>query len=323
LPPATPFIGHDETITPDSGFPLVRAPFPSQHPRTLASEELSDEAFSASSDGVDSVAFASTDVPALVSDISPAPTRAMISAAELRVLLAQPDTQQRIRAIVAKRVRKGAPGAVRDDIVQQANLTLLQSPSRPRSAATASGWVSAVTHRQVANYFRARAVETRWLEIDEDPEARPEAAQTGPDAAPEGDWMIAPWLAQAVASSPRDQETFELLVYKAATRKTYEEVADDHAMAPKALVGRVVQFKKKYLPRYQRRRTNVALAVLTGALTLALLGWLFWYPKPEVAKPPPPKPAPSATSSAVAPPVPIAPQPPEPAPVPTDLDLKR
>jgi DNA-directed RNA polymerase specialized sigma24 family protein len=274
-------------------FGLVRGAFPSQHRRVVASEERSGEALTASGDAVDPAATASKDASALAVTVPPAPGRAMISAAELRAFLAKPDTQKRIRAVVVARVRKDTPDAVRDDIVQQTNLTLLQSPSRPRSIATASGWVGLVTQRQVANHFRARKAEARWLELDEDSDARPDETQPAADADREGSWMIASWLAAAVASSPRDQETFELLVYKATTGKTYAQVAADHAMAEKALVGRVVQFKKKYQPRHHRRRAGVALAILAGALTLALLGWLFWYPKPEVARPPPQTPAPS------------------------------
>jgi len=247
------FIGHDEISLGQVRFPLVRETSPSQHPAAVTSE-------------------------------------AMISPAALRALLAEPDTQKRIRAVVSSRVRSGTPDAVRDDIVQQANLALLQSPSRPRSPKRALAWLSAVTQRQVANYFRARAAEARWLELDDDPDARPDERESREFVAPEDPWMIAPWLAQAVTANPRDQETLEFLLYKAESRKTYEEVAADHALGAKALVGRVVQFKKKYLPRHQRRRRNVALALLAGALTLAFLGSLFWYPQPEAAKPAPPRP---------------------------------
>jgi len=116
------FIGHDEISLGQVRFPLVRETSPSQHPAAVTSE-------------------------------------AMISPAALRALLAEPDTQKRIRAVVSSRVRSGTPDAVRDDIVQQANLALLQSPSRPRSPKRALAWLSAVTQRQVANYFRARAAE--------------------------------------------------------------------------------------------------------------------------------------------------------------------
>ena len=168
---------------------------------------------------------------------------------ELRKFLGHPEayTQRIRRHRYAARVRSGAPDAVRDDIVQEANLALLTSPSRPRSMDTAAGWLSTVTMRTIAHYFRAEAPKAKWLDREADVDALVDEGPANAEAAA-GDWMVSSWLAEAVEDSPRDQETFELLLYKAATAKSYANVAADHGMAEKALIGRVVQFKKKYTP---------------------------------------------------------------------------
>jgi DNA-directed RNA polymerase specialized sigma24 family protein len=302
---------------------LVRAAVPSQHP-PVATDDLSDDRASRSETppSVEAVA-PSSDIPPLVSDVPPAPASSTVTDAQLRAFLAHPDIQKRVRAIVAARLHGGAPDALRDDIVQQANLAVLTSKSRPSSMDTASGWLSMVTVRAVARHLRADASRRRWLDVkvDIDDEEGP-AGAVATDAT-ETDWLLSRWLAHAVSGSPVDQEVFELIAYKAASGKTYAEVAAEHGTTEHALTLRVARFKAKYLPRYRRRRTGLALAVLTGALTLALLGWLFWRPKPEEAKPPPPRPpVPSAVAPPPVAPPPVPPAPIAPAPVDTASDLK-
>jgi DNA-directed RNA polymerase specialized sigma24 family protein len=259
----------------------------------------------------------SSDISPLVSDVPPALVPSTVTDAQLRAFLAHPDVQKRIRGIVAARVRADAPEALRDDLAQQANLDVLTSKSRPRSMDTASGWLAMVTTHSIARHMRAEGSRARWLETgvdfhdDEGPPGTAVAASSGRD-----DWLLSRWLAHAVAGDPRDQETFELIAYKAASSKSYEQVALEHATNESALRKRIARFQSKYRPRYRRRRVNIALALVTGALTLALLGWLFWRPTPEVAKPPPRTPLPPSTvAPPPGPPAPIAPAPtPSPSP---------
>jgi len=196
-----------------------------------------------------------------------------VSDKELRAFLGRRDVQARIRAIVDARVSPGAPDDVRQEIVQQTNLAVLTSRSRPRSMDTAPGWLSTVTVRAVAAHFRAEARHRRWQQPDVEIEEIPDEPADVNDAG----WLIAPWLASAVAGDERDQETYELLVYKARTGRSSAQVAADHGMSESSFHTRLWRFKKRYLPRHRRReRTMLLLFLFLGAAAAAIVAWAVW-----------------------------------------------
>jgi DNA-directed RNA polymerase specialized sigma24 family protein len=297
--------------------PLVYAGVPSQHPAVGTEESFDDRDRHADAPGSAELGIPSSDISPMASDIPPSASSSTVTDAQLRAFLAHPDAQKRIRAIVAARLRAGAPEALRDDIVQQTNVTVLTTRSRPRSLDTAQGWLAAIATRAVARQLRADGARARWLDTNVaiDDEDGPAAAVPS-DGRGDG-WLLSRWLAHAVAGSPRDQETLELLCYQADSGKTHADVAAEHATTEDALRRRVARFKSKYLPRYRRRRTAILVAIYAGAFTLALLGWLFYHPGPEAAKRPKSSPpVPSAIAPPAATPSPIAPADP-------DIDRKR
>jgi DNA-directed RNA polymerase specialized sigma24 family protein len=193
-----------------------------------------------------------------------------VSREALREFVAQPEVQERIRTIVAARVGGRAPKAVIDDIVQETNLAILGAASRPRSMETASGWVATVTARAVATHFRRSAAGLRWIEPEADVD---EQAAALPETPGEG-WLIGEWLAPILREHGRDQETYELLVYKATNEKSHDEVAADHAMTTAALKSRIHEFKKKYEPRWRRRQAMLLLILFGGVALVVTAGWL-------------------------------------------------
>jgi DNA-directed RNA polymerase specialized sigma24 family protein len=226
-----------------------------------------------------------------------------VSDKELRAFLGQRDVQKRIRAIVDARVSAGAPVDVREEIVQETSLAVLTSRSRPRSMDTAPGWLAIVTVRAVAAHFRAEARHRRWQEPDVDVEELPDEPGDVDDA----HWLIAAWLTNAVAADERDQETYELLVYKARTGRSYGQVAADHGMSETSFHKRLSRFKTKYLPRHRRRQQSMLLVLLLGAAAVAIVAWavLRSMPPAEIGPDPsPPVPriipqvVPSVTASA-------------------------
>jgi DNA-directed RNA polymerase specialized sigma24 family protein len=225
----------------------------------------------------------------------PAPPQ--ISPEQLRDYLAKPEIQRRILAVVRATLKGGSAAHLAEDIAQEANLAMLKSRSRPRAMDSAFGWVSMAARRAVVHSFRRRRMENTWLvpegDIDEYPAKGPPPAD---------EWMISRWLAWAVRDDATDQETFELLVYKARSDKTYEQVAGEHGMTGAALKSRVWDFKRKYQPRWRRRRQLLELLLLLGAAVVAALLWLLLGRRhaeigPDPA-PPVPSLAPSATASA-------------------------
>ena len=209
--------------------------------------------------------------------------RACISPAAFRKLLNDSETQKFIRRVVRKRFRD-APEEVVDDIAQQANLAMV-ADTCPRAMTTARGWIAMVARRAVAAHFRRGKSEKEWLADDVDPGAEHDpddadrwiegtdpTAPVLPQILAEG-WLISSWLAGAVANDESDAETFEMLLHKARTGETYEQIAASMNMSGDALRKRVSAFKAKYEPRRRQRDRMMMLLFLLGAATVAIAIW--------------------------------------------------
>jgi DNA-directed RNA polymerase specialized sigma24 family protein len=210
-------------------------------------------------------------VPAPASDVR---LTTHLTGAQLRDFVSRADTQRHIRKVIVARLNGQAPAHLIDDLVQQANLEVLASKSPPRSMATANGWVAIVAARTIAHHFRRDAVHAKWLKPEvEVEELATEAAEA--DGASDPKWLITNWLGPLVVENARDQETYELLLYKARTGKTHAEVAADHAMTEGALKTRIRALKTKYEPQWRRRQRMILVFILLGAAaTIAALVWL-------------------------------------------------
>ncbi len=200
-----------------------------------------------------------------------------VTDAQLRSLLGLRETQEYIRSVVVGRVRKETPRSDIDDLVNDANIAALTSKSRPRSMETARGWLGTVTARAVAIHFRRGAKHEKYLELEADVEEL--AAEPDDDLEPR--MSISPWLASQVAGNPRDQETYEILRYKAETGKSHAEVAADHAMTTAALKNRISKFKARYEPQWRARERMILVLLLFGiGVVVAVLAWLLLRPRP-------------------------------------------
>ena len=199
-----------------------------------------------------------------------------LSVVELHAFLARPATQAHIRKVVVARLNRTAPGTLIEDLVQDANLDASEAQSRPRSIETATGWMGTVTARAIVNHFRREAADAKYLEPGVDVQELPaEPDESQGSVAPE--WLLTEWLRPRVAEDPRDQETYELLVYKAETGKTHAEVAADHGMTEGTLKSRIRALKMKHEPQWRRRQRMFLLMILFGvAAAVTALVWLLW-----------------------------------------------
>jgi DNA-directed RNA polymerase specialized sigma24 family protein len=230
------------------------------------------------------------------------PSLKAVSEAQLWAYLGQQATQNRISRLVSWFVSEKTPAFVVEEIAQEANIAAMMAKSRPRSTETMAAWLRTVVRRAVCHHFRAGASDQKWLNRDEDVEE----VGAEPVESPGDLWLIGDWLRPAVAHDERDQETFELIGYKARGDKTDQEVADEHGMTYAAWTSRLSRFKKKYEPRWRRRERALLLLRFGGAaVVLTLVAYVLWRLLSSVSPAHAPLPAPPPPVSA------------EPAPAPT------
>ena len=218
---------------------------------------------------------------------------------DLHAFLGRAETQARLRAVVVRRLR-GAPAPLVDEVVQAANLAALKAKSPPRAAETASGWLATVAVRAVIDRIRKNASERRWLDPAPDVDELSDETAAATEEAASNPWLVSTWLARVVGSSERDQETPELLCYKARGGKTYEEVAADHGTTVASLKSRFHEFKKRYARQWRRRQMMFVFVFGGGVAVVAIVVYVVAQLLRPV--PPPPPPAPAAVPSASAPP---------------------
>ena len=210
---------------------------------------------------------------------------------ELRAFLALPDTQAQIRKIVLARIRGKVSDVEVEDLVQEASVAVLTSTSRPKSMTTAMGWLGLVTARAVFDHFRRNKSRRQSLVLEDDVDAFPADDEPKGGFAP--DWLVTRWLADRVASSPRHQATYELLLYKARNNLTLAQVAEKHCMTEGALKSRIHTLKMDYQPQWKRRERMFILVILLGIGLVVAIGWLAW---DRERTQPPARPAPAPTS---------------------------
>jgi DNA-directed RNA polymerase specialized sigma24 family protein len=204
-------------------------------------------------------------------DASPRPERPIpsITRDELRAFLARPSTTERIRRLVLKRSGRKTPKTVIEEMLQEANIAVMTDKWGPRSMATARGWLAVVIARAMVSYLGRGAKDKKWVPIDDGVGALATDPEIESEARPNR-WLVSRWLGTFATQSERDQETIELVVYKARTSKGYDEIAAEHAMTVRALKSRIAQFKQKYRPVLQRRRLTILVLLVAGAALAAL-----------------------------------------------------
>jgi len=237
-----------------------------------------------------------------------ADARVRVSPEVVRAFLARKETQDLIVGVVRRGLSKKTPRNIVDEIVSDANARAFTTKARPFRESRLPGWLTAVAVSARKDYFRAGAADLKWVnrqaEVDEvaaDVDAGEVPADEGEEAAPT--WLIGPWLEKKVAPHAADRDVYELLVDKAKSDKSYEEIAAERGETVNALTKRVQRFKAKYVPlrrRHNERRHALMLFLrLGGAVALVaaavLLAYYFYRGVRPAPEPPDTKPSSSAS----------------------------
>ena len=230
-------------------------------------------------------------------------------------------TQDRILKVVRARVPHGTPAADVEDLVQETTAHALDTDRLARSVPGMRPWISRIAQNVVIDYCRRKGTDLKWLNRSVDvQELPPDEANEGEEAERPADDPTAPprpveivnerkldsWLGQNVKTAA-DKLALEMIRYKGATGKSNAEVAAEFGMTESAYDNRVLRFKAKWVPAWQReqKRKQRELAIVWLVLVLfgaaALVWWWLQRQKTEDIRPtdvPELLPVPSASATA-------------------------
>jgi DNA-directed RNA polymerase specialized sigma24 family protein len=229
----------------------------------------------------------------------------------LRAFLASREKKQGrdfIKSVIIKRLGSGLNPTLMEDLEQAALTRALEAASPPYLVSGIPGWVSRVTKRAIADYFRAREDDEENLDHDA------EAADQSERHAPQPDWgarehLICQWLETQIGDDPAKVETFRLMMECNVVGRPVAEVAAENGMTASALSNRMSKLRKELAPRIAvMDREKPRLFILLGMLLFGVAAfivaalvvlWVLLAPIPRPPRPPRVVPAPSAS---VAPP---------------------
>ncbi len=266
------------------------------------------------------------------------------------------------RAMVMRRVASKMPANDVEDFTQEALGEAASSAATLRDPAKRESWLLSITDNVIADELARRKrrapyqgpMPTAPVQRDEAGEPIPEddfASDLGtvdidPAVDPRGDGTetLGQWarrfLQQEVSGHPTDEQTLAWILAVMDGETTYRQIAEAEGIRERTLNQRVLAFKKKYVPRWKKRRNTMIVLLVLFGLGVAILAIVVWSllrkpaQKLEDIRPEPLAPPPASASAApLAPPddgifrpaEPTEPDPkkaPQPAPQPRDPRLK-
>jgi DNA-directed RNA polymerase specialized sigma24 family protein len=189
-----------------------------------------------------------------------------VSREQVRAYLERWSTHSLIRRVIRTHVARKTPRHVRQDIYSDAYTRMLEAKQPPPSEKAIDGWATRITARAAIDFFRSGASDMRWLRRDvEVEEQRGESPEEEID--PEDEWLLTNWLREQVKDDPADRETLEIILLKAKSERTYDDIAADRKTTPAAISNRIYRLKLKYLPvrhRHEQQRNKTLMLWLLG-----------------------------------------------------------
>ncbi|HEY6463616.1 MAG TPA: hypothetical protein VIY73_25785, partial [Polyangiaceae bacterium] len=226
-----------------------------------------------------------------------------VSPAVLHAHLSLPETQHRLRVVVAHGLGPHATRPLVDDLANEAQVRAITSDEPAESESALEGWLDGIAHRAVLDHFqglrdRKEVFSGRGMRLEPWDRAAAAATAAGGAGDPEGDeLLLSAWLRKRAQKVESERELLELLAYAARSRKSYEQVAVERGTTAAAIYNRIHRLKAKYAGEWREHREKAlrdrwvwawakrALATAAVAVAIGLAYWLVTRPPREQARP--------------------------------------
>jgi DNA-directed RNA polymerase specialized sigma24 family protein len=237
-----------------------------------------------------------------------------------KAFLAKKATRDRIKEVVECRAAYGARKMDLEDMIQDANVRAMTTTALARSVSTMRPWVSRIAQNVVIDFYRDGAKHLTWLKPGVDVQELPpdpgydgeegELPPPDPNEAPRPVQELDPrmlhgWLA-ANLKTKAERLTLEMIEQKAASEVSNADLAAEFGMTEAAFDNRLLRFKAKWIPRWEKHKRDQVWMVVVLVFVAAAAGVLWWQlgakKSGDVIGPtevPVLQPAPTATASAV------------------------
>jgi hypothetical protein len=213
-----------------------------------------------------------------------------------------------IRGVVLQKLYGNKRDKIDVDLVDElTQLAALRAVAKtpPWTEMGIPGWVSRVSRRAIAEFFRSRADDKEYLDRDVDA-----AEEGGERHEPAPDWgarehLIAKYLEDRIGDDARKKDTFRLMMEHEVAGHDLADLAVAHHTTESALSNRFYKLRKELVPsisimdKEKPRRAILFGLFFVGLLAVAAIVIALWnllQPLPPPA-PPPPEPAPSASAA--------------------------
>jgi DNA-directed RNA polymerase specialized sigma24 family protein len=197
---------------------------------------------------------------------------------------------------VFRRMKQKLPPDDGEQVAQDALQECVEKVRWPDSDEPGVLWsvLKTVCRRRIADHLEKRRLRKKYegpmpgprLRQDEAGEYVPdEEASADPSHDPEAfdgrveGLLLRRYLEGAVATDPRDEETYGWMLAWSDDELTYPQIAALAGVSPDDVAKRVQRFKEKYVPRYERWRNRtllplLLLGVVILVVVLVVLGML-------------------------------------------------
>jgi DNA-directed RNA polymerase specialized sigma24 family protein len=204
---------------------------------------------------------------------------------------------------VAGALGKRANRTLVDDLANNASVAAITATEQAESEEKLAAWLDGVARITVKVHFGELKQERELLQRFADAGGPVVVYDDGDDEK----WLLGKWLKEQVADTPHEKEVYEVIVAKAKSKKTYEQLAEERGLPIRAIHGRVARLKEKYRPLWEQHRRDRNRFVLfrlfpgvaAAVLAIAAILWALFGPRPApVPAVKEPLPVPSASASA-------------------------